>query len=55
MKTLLGVIFVFGALMALGCQGDQPAACGVCENECPCVEAACICDINICKCESCIS
>ena len=55
MKTLLSFIFVFGILMTLGCQGDQPVACGICENECPCVEASCICDIDICKCENCIS
>jgi hypothetical protein len=55
MKTLLSFIFVFGVLMTLGCMDGAPAACGICENECPCVEADCICDIDICKCSNCIS
>ena len=55
MKTLLSFIFVFGVLMTLGCMDGQPVACGICENECPCVEADCICDIEICKCSNCIS
>ena len=55
MKTLLSLFFVFGVLMTLGCMDGQPTACGICENECPCVEADCICDIEICKCSNCIS
>ena len=55
MKTLLSFIFIFGVLMTLGCMDGQPMACGICENECPCVEADCICDIEICKCSNCIS
>ena len=55
MKTLLSLFFVFGVLMTLGCMDGQPMACGICENECPCVEADCICDIEICKCSNCIS
>ena len=55
MKTLLSFIFVFGVLMTLGCMDGAPAACGICENECPCVEAECICNIEICKCPNCIS
>ena len=55
MKTLLSLFFVFGVLMTLGCMDGQPTACGICENECPCVEADCICDIEICKCTNCIS
>ena len=55
MKTLLSFIFIFGVLMTLGCMDGQPMACGICENECPCVEAECICNIEICKCPNCIS
>lgn len=55
MKTLLSFIFVFGVMMTLGCMDGGPVACGICENECPCVEADCICDIDICKCSNCIS
>ena len=55
MKTLLSLFFVFGVMMTLGCMDGGPVACGVCENECPCVEADCICDIDICKCSNCIS
>ena len=55
MKPLLSLFFVFGVLMTLGCMDGQPTACGICENECPCVEADCICDIEICKCSNCIS
>ena len=55
MKTLLSFIFIFGVLMTLGCMDGQPIACGICENECPCVEAECICNIEICKCPNCIS
>ena len=55
MKMLLSLFFVFGVLMTLGCMDGQPMACGICENECPCVEADCICDIEICKCSNCIS
>ena len=55
MKTLLSLFFVFGVMMTLGCMDGQPMACGICENECPCVEADCICDIEICKCSNCIS
>ena len=55
MKTLLSLFFVFGVLMTLGCMDGQPVACGICENECPCVEADCICDIEVCKCSNCIS
>ena len=55
MKTLLSFIFIFGILMTLGCQGNEPVACTVCENECPCVETDCICDVDICKCPNCIS
>ncbi len=35
--------------------GDQPAICEVCEPECPCPEVDCICAVEICKCEKCIS
>tara|TARA_A100001515_G_scaffold121558_1_gene104798 strand:+ start:540 stop:734 length:195 start_codon:yes stop_codon:yes gene_type:complete len=35
--------------------GDQPAICEVCEPECPCPEVDCICDVEICKCEKCVS
>ena len=35
--------------------GDQPAICEVCEPQCPCPEVDCICDVEICKCEKCIS
>jgi len=55
MKTLLSFIFVFGLMMTLGCQGDKPVACALCAEDCPCVEADCVCDIDICKCENCIS
>ena len=55
MKMLLSLFFVFGVLMTLGCMDGQPMACGICENECPCVEADCICNIEICKCSNCIS
>ena len=55
MKTLLSLFFVFGVMMTLGCMDGQPMACGICENECPCVEADCICDIEVCKCSNCIS
>ena len=34
---------------------DQPAVCKVCVDECPCLETSSICDVNICKCEKCIS
>ena len=34
---------------------DECIDCGVCEPECPCPEADCVCDINVCKCEKCIS
>ena len=55
MKTLLSFIFIFGLMMTLGCKGDKPVACTICENECPCVEADCICNIDVCKCPKCIS
>jgi len=56
MKTLLfGFIFVFGAFMVAGCQSDDAAVCTNCVDKCPCVDAECICDNNICKCPSCIS
>ena len=55
MKTLLSFIFVIGVLMTLGCQGDKPVACALCADGCPCVETDCIFDIDICKCENCIS
>ena len=55
MKTILSFIFVFGVLMTFGCMDGQPVACGICEDECPCVDADCICDIVICKCDNCIS
>ena len=55
MKTLLSLFFVFGVMMTLGCMDGGPVACGICENECPCVESDCICDIKICKCSNCIS
>ena len=55
MKTLLSFIFIFGVLMTLGCMDGQPMACGICENGCPCVDADCICDIDLCKCTNCIS
>ena len=55
MKTLLSFIFVFGVLMTLGCMDGQPVPCGICENECPCVEAECICEAEVCKCPSCIT
>ena len=55
MKTILSFIFVVGVLMTFGCMDGQPVACGICEDECPCVDADCICDIVICKCDNCIS
>ena len=55
MKALFSLFFIFGVLMTLGCMDGQPMACGICENGCPCVDADCICDIDLCKCTNCIS
>ena len=35
--------------------GDQPAICEICVDECPCPETNCICKVEVCKCPKCIS
>ena len=37
------------------CIKENPVICDFCENECPCSEAACICEVEVCKCPNCVS
>ena len=34
---------------------ENPVICDICENECPCLEDTCICEVEVCKCANCIS
>ena len=34
---------------------EKPVICDICENECPCSETACICNVEVCKCPKCVS
>ena len=34
---------------------ENPVICDSCENERPCSEAACICEVEVCKCPNCVS
>jgi hypothetical protein len=34
---------------------ETPVICDICEDECPCLETACICKTEVCKCPKCIS
>ena len=34
---------------------ENPVICDICENECPCPEATCICEVEVCECPNCAS